>query len=175
MQSPSLRNAIGLLAILAADAVQAQIIPKQTLARHAYSPYEQQVLNTVAQFHRNFNAHAFARNGDLVTDDLIVDSNGAEVHGREAFVARIARFAEPFPDVQINDLDTVVDGDVATVRFVLTGTQMGDFRTPEGAIKATNKPIHVDGVEVFYFNKEAKLQKLVTIERLDQLIAQLKQ
>jgi hypothetical protein len=175
MQSPSLRNVIGLIAILTAGAAQAQIIPKQTLARHAYSPYEQQVLNTVTQFHRNFNAHAFAKNGDLVADDLIVDSNGAEVHGRDAFVARIARFAEPFPDVQINDLDTVVDGDVATVRFVLTGTQKGDFRTPEGPIKATNKPIHVDGVEVFYFNKEAKLQKLVTIERFDQLIAQLKQ
>lgn len=175
MHSRSLGNLIGLTVILIAGAAQAQIIPKQTLARHVYSPYEQQVLNTVSQFHRNFNAHAFANNGDLVADDLVVDSNGAEVHGREAFVARIARFAEPFPDVQINDLDTVVDGDVATVRFVLTGTQKGDFRTPDGPIKATNKSIHVDGVEIFYFNREAKLQKLVTVERLDQLIAQLRQ
>jgi predicted SnoaL-like aldol condensation-catalyzing enzyme len=175
MQSPSLRNVVGLIAVLTIGAAQAQIIPKQTPARHAYSPYEQRVLNTVKQFHQNFNAHAFAKNGDLVANDLIVDSNGAEVHGREAFVARIARFAEPFPDVQIDDLDTVVDGDVATVRFVLTGTQKGDLPTSQGVIKATNKSIHVDGVEVFYFNKDAKLQKLVTIECLDQLMAQLKQ
>ena len=61
------------------------------------------------------------------------------------------------------------------MRFVLTGTQKGDLRTPDGTIKATNKSIHVDGIEIFYFDKEAKLQKLVTIERLDQMIRQLKQ
>ena len=59
-------------------------------------------------------------------------------------------------------------------RFTITGTQKGDLQTPEGVIPATGKTIHVDGIELFTFDKEGKLTDLVTTENLAQLIQQLK-
>jgi predicted ester cyclase len=141
---------------------------------HQYSPYEQLVFKNVSQFHKNFNARQFEKNGDLVADDLRVNSNGTELHGREAFVSRIGRFVEPFPDVKLDDQIILVDGNMAAIRFVITGTQKGDLKTPEGVIHATNRPIHVDGTEFFTFNKEGKLTDLVTVENFTQLFQQLK-
>jgi predicted ester cyclase len=103
-----------------------------------------------------------------------VNSNGTEFIGRDAFVARIARFVGPFPDVQITDLTTVVDGHTAAIRFVITGTQKGDFPTPEGVISATGRSIKVDGAEFFTFDDEGKLADLVTVENFGQLRDQLK-
>ena len=175
MKRLTLGIAASLLALAAFSPGKAQIIPKQEdLTHHDFTAYEKKVWDAVTTFHKNFNAHEWAKNGPLVTADMQVDSNGTEVNGRDAFVARIARFAGPFPDVQIHDLDTSVDGNYAVVRFLITGTQKGDFATPAGVIKASNKTIHVDGVEIFTFDKDAKVKRLITIERLDQLIAQLK-
>ena len=67
---------------------------------------------------------------------------------------RITRFVGPFPDVKITDLTTVVDGKTAVIRFVTTGMQKGDLDLGGGnAIKATNKPIHLDGAEIFTFDE----------------------
>jgi predicted ester cyclase len=145
-----------------------------THIKHEYTTYEKLILNNVSQFHKNFNNRDFARNGDLVVENLHVDSNGTEVNGRAAFVNRIGRFVGPFPDVQITDLITVVDGNTAAIRFVITGTQKGDLPTPEGVIAATNRQIHVDGTEFFTFDKDGKLTDLVTVENLSQLVHQLK-
>lgn len=141
---------------------------------HEYTPYENLVLKNVSQFHKNFNAREFEKNGDLVADNLEVDSNGTELHGRAAFVSRIGRFVVPFPDVKIDDQIILVDGNTAAIRFVITGTQRGDLQTAEGVIPATNRSIRVDGTEIFTFDKEGKLTHLVTVENLTQLLQQLK-
>lgn len=141
---------------------------------HAYTPYEQLIHDNVVQFHRNFDNREFEKNGLLVADDLHVDSNGTELHGRDQFVQRIARFVGPFPDVKITDLDAVVDGNVAVVRFVITGTHKGDLPTPEGIVHATNRPIRIDGVEYFTFDEKGKLIDLVTVEDLAGLFRQIK-
>jgi hypothetical protein len=101
-----------------------------------------------------------------VAEDLHVNSNGVEFTGRDAFLKRIARFVGPFPDVKIDDLFTIADGNKAAVRFVITGTQKGDFQTPEGVIHATNGPIKIDGIEFFTFNKDGKLVDLLTVENI---------
>jgi len=152
---------------------QAKALARTDHAAHAYTPYEQLVLKNVSQFHKNFNARQWAANGALVADDFVASSNGAEVIGREAFVKRIARFAGPFPDVKIHDLDTVVDGNIAMIRFVITGTHKGDFKTRHGVIKASGRSISVDGFESFVFDKDGKLTRLVTVERMDQLLEQI--
>ncbi|MFC5863504.1 ester cyclase [Acidicapsa dinghuensis] len=141
---------------------------------HHYSEYEKLILKNVSTFHRNFNNREFGKNGDLVVENLHVNSNGAELNGRDAFVQRIARFVGPFPDVKITDLITVVDGNTAAVRFVITGTQKGDLEMGGTVIKATNKSIHVDGSEFFTFDENGKLTDLVTVENMAQLITQLK-
>ena len=89
-------------------------------------------MRTPRTFHRNFNNHEFEKNRALVADDLHVDSNGTELRGADAYINAISRFVGPFPDVTINDLSIVVDGNMASIRFVITGTQKGDFASPGG-------------------------------------------
>lgn len=125
------------------------------------------------QFHKNFDHHEWDKNGPLVADDLHVNSNGTEFNGRNEYIKRIARFAVPFPNVKITDLDTIVDGNKASVRFVITGTQTGDLSTSDGVFPATNRKIHVIGVEYFTFNKEGKLVDLLTVEDLAGMMRQL--
>ena len=91
------------------------------------------------------------------------------MEGRAAFVKGISDFLSPFPDIHITDLATLVDGNTVAVRYVILGTQKGDLRTEEGVIRATNRPIMVDGAEFMTFNKRGELTKLTTIERGDQL------
>jgi steroid delta-isomerase-like uncharacterized protein len=156
------------------------LFPPQKTRRYPFTwrtntrPMKNSCLRTFRNFHKNFNSREFDKNGDLVADDLHVDSNGTQLHGRDAFVSRIGRFIVPFPDVKIDDQIIVVDGNTAAIRFVITGTPKGDLQTPEGIIPATNRPIHVDGAEFFTFNKEGKLTDLVTVENLSQLTQQLK-
>jgi hypothetical protein len=69
---------------------------------------------------------------------------------------------------------TTVDGNVAVVRFTLTGTHEGDLETPEGVLHPTHKHFKVDGVEVFTFDKEAKVTDLLSVEDLAGLMRQLK-
>jgi steroid delta-isomerase-like uncharacterized protein len=140
---------------------------------HKYTAYEQLIFKNVSQFHKNFNARDWDKNGDLVADDVHVNSNGAELRGRDAFVQRIKRCAGPFPDVKVNDVDIAVDGNVAVTRFIVTGTQQGDFQTPQGVIPASHRPIRMDGIEYFTFNKEGKLIDLLTVENLTQLFDQI--
>jgi predicted SnoaL-like aldol condensation-catalyzing enzyme len=141
---------------------------------HEYSAYEKLILMNVSQFHASFDAHEFIKNGELVAENIHVNSNGVAIEGRAAFVDRIARFVGPFPDVNIQDVVTIVDGNRASVRYILTGTQDGDLQTPEGLVHATHKHIKVDGAEFFTFDKYGKVVDLVTIERLDQLFEQLR-
>lgn len=157
-----------------ASPASVQTTDEPTHTPHAYTDYEKLVLKNVSTFHKNFNAREFSKNGDLVADDLIVQSNGTEIRGRDAFVQRIARFVGPFPDVKINDLNIVVDGNQAVIRFTITGTQKGPLETPNGTIPATGKSIKIDGIEYFTFNKEGKVTYLVTCENLAQLVQQLK-
>jgi SnoaL-like polyketide cyclase len=141
---------------------------------HHYTPYEQLVYKNASTFHKNFDNHEFEKNRMLVVDDLHIDSNGTELRGADAYVKGISRFVIPFPDVKIRDLYIVVDGNMASIRFVITGTHMGDLATRGGVIHATNKHIQIDGIEYLTFNKEGKLTDLLTIEDLAGLFEQLK-
>jgi predicted ester cyclase len=147
--------------------------PAAPQEKHAYTKYEQLIYDNVTQFHKNYNQHEWTRNGPLVADDLHVNSNGTQIHGRDEFIKRIARFVGPFPDVQITDLDTIVDGNKAAIRFVITGTQNGDLQTPSGVLQATRRKIKMDGIEFFTFNQEGKLVDLLTVEDLAGMMRQL--
>jgi SnoaL-like polyketide cyclase len=141
---------------------------------HHYTPYEQPIYENASTFHKNFNNREFEKNRALIVNDLHVDSNGTELRGADAYVKGISRFVEPFPDVKISDLYIVVDGNMASIRFVITGTQKGDLATPGGIIHATNKHVQVDGIEYLTLNKKGKLTDLLTVEDLASLLKQLK-
>ncbi|MGL4724092.1 MAG: ester cyclase [Scandinavium sp.] len=143
------------------------------LKAHQYSATEQANLKTTAAFHQNFSAHNFEKNGPLVAKNIHVRSNGVEFFGRDKFVDRIGRFTNYFPDVAINDFASYADGNTTVVRFVITGTQKGDFSTPDGVVKAKGQKIKVEGIEIFTFDDAGQVADLVTVERGDQLIAQI--
>jgi predicted ester cyclase len=141
---------------------------------HVYTPYERLVYRNAMVFHKNFDDHQFEKNKAFVSSDLHVISNGREFRGADEYVKSIARFVGPFPDVRITDLSTVVDGNMAAVRFVITGTHKGDFATPEGVLHATYRPVKIDGIEYMTFNSEGKLTDLLTVEDVAGLLRQLK-
>jgi predicted ester cyclase len=141
---------------------------------HVYTPYERLIYRNATVFHKNFDDHQFEKNKAFVAGDLHVVSNGREFRGADEYVKSIARFVGPFPDVRITDLGTVVDGNMAAVRFVITGTHKGDFATPEGVLHATNRSIKIDGIEYMTFNSEGKLTDLLTVEDVAGLLRQLK-
>jgi SnoaL-like domain len=54
-------------------------------------------------------------------DNVHVDSNGTDFTGRAAYVELLKRFLVPFPDLRIDDSTTVVDGNIAAIRLMVTG------------------------------------------------------
>jgi predicted ester cyclase len=122
------------------------------------------------QFHRNFSAGQFQKNGALVTPDIEVDSNNVKLVGRDAFVQRIERYSVPFPGLQLRDRVILVDGNVAAVSYVLQGEHKG----PYGALAATGRKIEAMSGEVFEFDPHGLMKKLTTITQLDRVQADIK-
>ncbi|MBN5232543.1 ester cyclase [Serratia marcescens] len=141
--------------------------------KHAYTEYEKLVLKNVSEFHKNFSNHEFYKNSALVTDNIIFNTSGTEYNGRDAFVNAITDFAAPFPDAKITDLVTIVDGNTAAIRYVLTGTHKGEFKTPNGVVAATGRKVKVDGIEIFTFDKDGKVTEIVGIDNVNQLLKQI--
>jgi predicted ester cyclase len=179
-KEPTMKSGKLLLSVSIVWAISAPASPAQTAfatpvhKSHVYTPYEQLIYKNAMVFHKNFDDHQFEKNKAFVTSDLHVISNGREFRGADEYVKGIARFVGPFPDVRITDLSTVVDGNMAAVRFVITGTHKGDFATSEGVLHATNMPVKIDGIEYMTFNREGKLTDLLTVEDVAGLLRQLK-
>jgi len=121
------------------------------------------------QFHKNFIAGEFEKNGPLVTPDIDVDSNNVKLVGRDNFVKRIERYSIPFPGLQLRDRVIIVDGNVAAVNYILQGQHGG----PYGKVPATGNNVEVMSGEVFEFNPEGLMKKLTTITELDRLEAEI--
>ncbi|MCH5598891.1 nuclear transport factor 2 family protein [Niabella ginsengisoli] len=80
-----------------------------------------------AQFHINFSAGEFDKNGQLVTEDIYVNSNNAILVGRDNFVTRIKRYDGPFPGMHLTDRIVIVEDNIAAVHYILQGEQKGKY------------------------------------------------
>jgi predicted ester cyclase len=123
-----------------------------------------------AKFHRHFSDGEFEKNGPLVTDDIDVDSNNVKLIGRENFINRIKRYSVPFPGLQLTDRVIIVDGNVAAVNYLLQGEHKG----PYGSLPASGNKIEAMSGEVFEFNPQGLMKKLITITELDRIAAQVR-
>lgn len=133
-------------------------------------PDQHDIIHAVAsQFHRNFSDGAFEKNGDLVTEDIQVNSNTVAFRGRDAFVERLRRYETAFPGLQLRDQVVVVDGRSAAVQYVLQGRHNGPF----GDLEATGRLIEIYSGEVFDFDDQGKMERLLTITRLHHVRPQL--
>ncbi len=68
-----------------------------------------------------------------------------DVHGIAAFKDAVAMFFTGFPDLRVEILDMLVEGDRCAVRFRETGTHRGEFV----GIAATGRPVTFAGMGIY--------------------------
>lgn len=134
------------------------------------SDFKEKIRVNASTFHKNFSTGSFEKNGPLVTENIYVNSNNAILIGRDNFVKRIERYKVPFPGLQLKDRIVLVDGNVASVHYILQGNQNG----PYGKIPASGNKVEGMSAEFFVMNKDAIMENLLTITQLDKLEAQSK-
>jgi predicted ester cyclase len=62
---------------------------------------------------------------DLYARDFVDHVNALEFHGQEGIARSVALYRAIFPDLQIEVLDQVTDGDCVVSRWTLEGTHRG--------------------------------------------------
>ena len=62
---------------------------------------------------------------ELMAEDIIAYMEGAEIHGREQFLAERRRLLEAFPDLAIVADDVMVEGSKVAVRWHVEATHTG--------------------------------------------------
>jgi predicted ester cyclase len=136
--------------------------------------YVAKIRLVASTFHKNFSAGEFDKNGPLVAEDIRINSNGAMLTGRDAFVQRIKRYKVPFPNLQIKDEYVLAEGNRAAVEYIMEGSQTGPFTLPDGTIlQPSGKAVKVRGIEFMKFNQEGLLDDLITISNADDFVEQL--
>jgi predicted ester cyclase len=145
------------------------VIPPSLAAENA-DRYHDLIRKNASTFHQNFSVGHFDANGSLVTPDVDVDSNNVKLVGRDRFVERIKRYDGPFPHLQLKDRIIIVDGNKAAVHYILQGEHNGRF----GDIPATGHKIEAMSGEIYQFDDDALMNKLITITKLDDVAAEVK-
>jgi steroid delta-isomerase-like uncharacterized protein len=72
----------------------------------------------------------------------LVDSNGNEVRGVEAFKSFYESFREAFPDIKVTVEDTVAEGDKIVARCTVRATHTGEGL----GVNPTNRPVEFTGM-----------------------------
>lgn len=88
---------------------------------------------------------------------------------REGIKAQVAMFRSAFPDLEVEVLHTVVDGDKVVDHIRFAGTHLGEF----SGIAGTGKPIDTSGVVISYLDEEGRIkerwQKFGAMQLLQQI------
>ena len=82
-------------------------------------------------------------------------ANGMEESKPAEMEKRMAMYASAFPDLKHTTIRGVVDGDVAVIQWVVTGTNSGEFMGE----KPTNKKIGYAGASVLWFSDDGKVKR----------------
>jgi predicted ester cyclase len=89
--------------------------------------------------------------GHLDVADELLDPDYVEhpegVHGPGAFKARMQAFRQAFPDLQVTIDEVLVDGERASTRTTIRGTQTGDLM----GIPATGRRVQILAVDLAHF------------------------
>lgn len=93
-----------------------------------------------------FNGRDLDAVDELFADDYVMHDPNApdEIEGRDGFKAYVRTFHAAFPDLEVEQLDQLVDGDEVATRFVIRGTHEGELF----GIPATGRTVTVDGTIV---------------------------
>jgi len=84
----------------------------------------------------------------LLADDAVahglLDDQGRELRGPAGFKPFFLQFTKAFPDIHVEVVDTISEGDKIAARCIVTGTHKGDAL---GA-PASHKPIEFTGMTI---------------------------
>ena len=74
----------------------------------------------------------------------LVDSNGNELQGPIGFKPFFRQFRNAFPDIQVEVVDTVCEGDKIAARCIVRGTHQGEGL----GMAATNRAVEFTGIAI---------------------------
>jgi steroid delta-isomerase-like uncharacterized protein len=110
----------------------------------------------------------WANHGDAATADALIATNltlhnpPAVLRSLEEYKASMAKFHGGFPDLRFTIEDEIVAGDKVAVRWLLRGTQTGEFQ----GHPASGKAVDITGTSTFRLS-EGRIQEIwVNMDRL---------
>jgi steroid delta-isomerase-like uncharacterized protein len=107
------------------------------------------------------NAGHLAVADEVLAPDLAFHGTQT-IHGVEPFKQFVTMVRTAFPDIHFTVEDTFGEGDKAVARFTLRGTHRQEFQ----GIAATNKPVEILGVDIFYIREGRIAEVWLTFDRL---------
>jgi steroid delta-isomerase-like uncharacterized protein len=111
---------------------------------------------TMTGFMEAINAHDAKKLSTMYTDSATVKVAGApDVTGREAIAASWQKLFDAFSNYKVGASRVFKKDDVAIVEWSFNGTHSGDL----WGMKATEKPVGAQGVDVAWFDKDTGLIK----------------
>jgi steroid delta-isomerase-like uncharacterized protein len=118
-----------------------------------------------------WNAHDPDGVASVFALDTVVREAGrpGEARGREAVRDRAAALLTAFPDLRLERIDLVVDGDRHADRWILTGTHRG----PLFGIPPTGRSVRVEGATFTRLGADGLVVEDVHFYDLSTLLAQL--
>jgi steroid delta-isomerase-like uncharacterized protein len=105
-----------------------------------------------------------ARVDALFAPDVVDDSVGGG-KGRAFYREAILGWRRAFPDLKMNVVDVLADGDRVAVRWTATGTQEG----PLDGIPPTGRAGQLRGLTIFRFERGLIKEEWTAFDRLDLL------
>ena len=104
-------------------------------------------MSTNAQLARRWYEEVWVTGGEntvheLMAEDAVGHMEGADVRGRDEFLAMRRRLLEAFPDLAIVAADVIEQGPKVAVRWHVSATHMGDAL----GIPATNRQVSFRGL-----------------------------
>lgn len=111
---------------------------------------------TMKGFPEAFNAHDSKKLAALYTDGAVMKMAGMpDVTGKDAIAAHYQKMFDAFANMKTGASRVFAKDDVVVVEWAFTGTHSGDLM----GIKATEKPVGAQGVDVYWFDKDSGLIK----------------
>jgi steroid delta-isomerase-like uncharacterized protein len=118
-----------------------------------------------------WNAHDADAVAAVFAEDAVVREIGGagESRGRDAVRARAAALMTAFPDLRLERVELIIDGDRHADRWVLTGTHRG----PLFGIEPTGRRIRVEGATFTRLGADGLVVEDVHLSDVAGLLAQL--
>ncbi len=96
-----------------------------------------------------FNQGHVALIDELCVPNFLYHEPGIpDVHGREDLKRYVTTIRRAFPNIRVTIEDEITEGEQVVTRYLLRGTNTGEFVTPTMRFPATGKQVAVTGIDI---------------------------